>query len=158
MTFIAGQSGNTKGRTPGVPDKRTRFRRLLEPHAEELIQVLVEQAKKGDSTALRLCIERLIPRAKSEPIDISLPSELTTDAVIKLGDQILKRMAAQEIAVEEGKDLFQIIEAHMNIVGMSDLLKQYTVLSEQFRKYQEGSPLLRFNSQQEINRRYKYGT
>lgn len=38
----------------GSYDKRTRFRHLLELHAEELISVLVNQAKNGDPTALKL--------------------------------------------------------------------------------------------------------
>jgi hypothetical protein len=47
---------------------------LLEPHAEELIGILVHQAKAGDPNALKLCIERLIPKPKSGGPSISLPN------------------------------------------------------------------------------------
>jgi hypothetical protein len=151
MTFITGQSGNEKGRPKGITDKRSRFRKLIETHAEELIEVLIRQAKSGDPTALRLCIERLIPKAKSEPVTLTLPDDLTSEAVVKLGDQILRNIANQEITIDEGGELLKLIQTHLNIVGMSDLLKQYTVLSEQLRKYQEGSPLQRANQLPEIN-------
>ncbi|MGH8625106.1 MAG: DUF5681 domain-containing protein [Gammaproteobacteria bacterium] len=56
-----GQSGNPEGRPPGAKDKRTALRALLTPHAQELVMRAVELAKSGDTTALRLCLERLIP-------------------------------------------------------------------------------------------------
>lgn len=60
------QSGNPIGRPKGIVDKRAKFRSLLEEHAEEIIGKLVALAKIGDSTALRLCIERLLPRVKPD--------------------------------------------------------------------------------------------
>ena len=71
--FEPGQSGNPNGRPVGVPNKRTRFAKLLEPHAEELVDLLISQARQGDPHALRLCIERLIPKLKSEAPTITLP-------------------------------------------------------------------------------------
>ena len=66
MAFEKGQSGNPAGRPPGLPDKRTRLRTLLDPHKESLVDKAVELALGGDTAALRLCIERLIPAAFSE--------------------------------------------------------------------------------------------
>ena len=61
--FKPGQSGNPKGRPKGALNKTTRAAMvLLENEAEDLTRKLVELAKGGDITALRLCLERLIPR------------------------------------------------------------------------------------------------
>ena len=59
--FKPGISGNPKGRPKGARDKRTELRSLLEPHAKDLVEKVVELAKGGDTTAIRLCLERLIP-------------------------------------------------------------------------------------------------
>lgn len=66
MTFKTGQSGNPAGRPKGVVDKRTQLRSLLQPHAEDLVNKLVERAKLGDAWAMKLCIERLIPPVKKD--------------------------------------------------------------------------------------------
>ena len=65
MSFKKGQSGNPSGRPKGVKDKRTELRELLEPHAEALVKKAVDLALMGDTSALRLCLERIIPAVKS---------------------------------------------------------------------------------------------
>lgn len=66
MTFQSGQSGNPNGRPKGIVDKRVKLRQLLEPHAERLIEKVVELALAGDISALKICIDRLIPRLKDD--------------------------------------------------------------------------------------------
>lgn len=63
MTFKAGKSGNPAGRPKGIVDKRAELRAILEDHAPAIIGKLIELAKSGDPHAIRLCVERLIPRA-----------------------------------------------------------------------------------------------
>jgi len=64
--FEQGVSGNPAGRPVGVQDKRTALRKLFEPHQDALIEKVVSMAKEGDTAAMRLCLERLIPPFKSE--------------------------------------------------------------------------------------------
>lgn len=77
MTFKAGQSGNPKGRPKGSKDKRTELRELLEPHAPELIQKAVDMALGGDVSALKMCLDRLIPPIKSLEITSEDNTKLT---------------------------------------------------------------------------------
>jgi hypothetical protein len=69
--FKKGISGNPTGRKPGVSDKRTKLRDLLTPHAPELIEKLIDQAKNGDPNAMKICIDRLIPKIKDDAINLS---------------------------------------------------------------------------------------
>ena len=64
--YKKGESGNPKGRPPGVPDRRTRLRELLEDHAEAIIKKLTQKAKAGDMQAIKICVERLLPPAKHD--------------------------------------------------------------------------------------------
>jgi len=51
------------------------LRSRCSPGAEALVARAVELAKSGDGVALRLCIERLIPRKRSgsSTVEIDLP-------------------------------------------------------------------------------------
>lgn len=76
MTWKKGQSGNPKGRTPGVE----RVRQLLDPKRDKLVQKAVELALAGDTVALRLCMERIAPppRAETPPVEIPGLAEAVT--------------------------------------------------------------------------------
>jgi hypothetical protein len=47
---------------------------LLDGEAEAITRVAVERAKEGDATALRLCLERILPPRKDRPVSFSLPN------------------------------------------------------------------------------------
>jgi hypothetical protein len=56
------------GRPRGSPNKKSWvLQKLLLEHGGEIIETLIDRAKKGDRTALALCMERLIPRLKDVP-------------------------------------------------------------------------------------------
>ena len=64
--FKKGVSGNPKGRPRGVTDKRQKLRLALEEKAEELLEIIIERAMKGDTQMQRVLLRRLIPPAKPE--------------------------------------------------------------------------------------------
>ena len=71
----AGQftEGNT-GRPKGSRNKATlAIESLLQGQAEALTQTAVTKALDGDSISLRLCMERIAPAPKDQPISFSLP-------------------------------------------------------------------------------------
>ena len=65
MRFQKGQSGNAAGKPKGAKDIHTELRALLEPDADDLVAKAVSLALGGDTTALRICLERLIAPMKA---------------------------------------------------------------------------------------------
>lgn len=59
--FVEGQSGNPSGRPKGIPDRRTIFREMIEPHREALVQKAIALALDGNEQMLRLLLDRLLP-------------------------------------------------------------------------------------------------
>ena len=60
--FRKGQSGNPSGRPRGARNKTTRaVEALLDGEAEALTRKAIERALEGDTTALCLCLDRLLP-------------------------------------------------------------------------------------------------
>lgn len=113
MTFQSGKSGNPSGRPKGIIDKRTELRGLLEPHAKDLVAKLVELAKAGEPTALRLCVERLLPRIKPDnSIWFQLPEGRldTGDNMLKIAQDITSAVAAGELSIEEAEKFTEFLK------------------------------------------------
>jgi len=73
--FVKGESGNPAGRPPGSKSFQAQLRTALEEHGEEILEKLIERAKKGESTSGRFLIERLMPAMKSAPVQVPLQLE-----------------------------------------------------------------------------------
>jgi len=110
MKFNKGQSGNPKGRPLGSANKRLQLVKLLEPHADALVKKAVELALNGDVNALRLCIERLIPKAQPDSLSVVIPDinqiEATSPAL--LAYEIIKSLAGNSITIEQAKLLLTL--------------------------------------------------
>lgn len=84
-TFLKGQSGNPDGKPKGARHKATQAAMvLLEGESEALTRKAIEMALEGDTTALRLCLDRIAPALKSVTppicIDMPCPDSLTETA------------------------------------------------------------------------------
>jgi hypothetical protein len=72
--FPKGTSGNPSGRPSGSRNRTTLLMEsLLEGEAEQLTRKAIDLALDGDITALRLCLERLVPPRKDRTIHLLLP-------------------------------------------------------------------------------------
>src|SRR5881392_520075 len=72
--FEKGRSGNPLGRRVGCRNKTTiAAAALLTGEAEALTRKAVELALEGDPTALRLCIERVLPQCRERAVKFALP-------------------------------------------------------------------------------------
>lgn len=91
-----------------------------------LVAKAVELAKAGDTTALRICIDRCIPAIKAKDQPISLKSLGGSPA--QMGETVLRAMAAGEITPDEAAAVMQVVTAQMRIVEVDDLVKRIEAL------------------------------
>lgn len=122
MAFQPGQSGNPSGRPKGVNDKRSEYRSLLEPHAKELTEKLIEMAKNGEPTALRLCIERLIPRVKPDiGINFTLPEGGidTSDNMLQIINDLTNAVASGQMTIEEANKFTEFLRQQRIMIGLA---------------------------------------
>ncbi len=119
--FEKGQSGNPKGRPKGVPDKRSKYRAELQKHADELITSVVEQALTGDTAAMRICIDRIVPtlKATGSTINIRLSGDLSDK-----GSQVLAAMSEGKLSPEEGNSLLASLQAQARLIESDELVER----------------------------------
>lgn len=127
--FKKGTSGNPKGKPTGTKDKRTELRELLKPHADALVKVAVEKALEGGTTALRLCIDKLIPSVKavSLPVKLDIPAEGTlTEQVAGIYQATIKG----KIATDEAAALVGILQGQARITELVELEQRLATIEE----------------------------
>lgn len=111
MQFQPGQSGNPAGRPPGARNKKTlAIEALLDDESEEVMQKLIGLAKVGDDVALRLCVERILPKRRDRPVPLQLPRIRTDDDLQKAIDQITDALGEGEITPREAADLLKFVD------------------------------------------------
>jgi hypothetical protein len=109
MAFKAGQSGNPGGRARGVPNKRTQLAKLFDIHAPALINKAVALALDGDVQAIKLCLDKIIPRAEHTPLDITLPDEINPTNLPEVKSRILVAVLDGKMSVTDAERLVALI-------------------------------------------------
>lgn len=128
MAFIKGQSGNPAGKPKGAKDKRTELRELLQPHAAKLVEKAVTMALAGDATALRICIDRIIPAIKAKDVPITL-SRLD-GSLAEQGRTVLDALANGTITPDEANAVMQAVSAQAKIVETDELARRVAALEK----------------------------
>lgn len=128
MPFSPGKSGNPNGRPKGIRDRRSALRDLLEPHAPQLVAKAVELALAGDSAALRMCLDRLIPPAKTKDEPIRLPS--LSGSLADAGRDVLDALARGVIGPDDAGAVMAAIASQVRIVDAVEIDVRLRALEE----------------------------
>ena len=105
-TFQPGQSGNPNGRPPGSRNKsKLALESLLDGEAENLTRRAVEMALAGDTTAMRLCLERIYPARKDTPVTFEMPKLETPADAIRAMAAIMSAVASGDLTPAEANEL-----------------------------------------------------
>lgn len=126
--FQKGHSGNPAGRPPGSRNRSTLVAEvLLEGEAEALTRRVIELALEGDTTALKLCLERIVPQRKSRVVNFDLPpiervADLSAaiDAVLQAascGQLLIGEAAAMVGMMKSKRSVMEVIEREKRIYG-----------------------------------------
>lgn len=117
------------GGKPGARHKVTRaVEALLEGEHEALTRKAIEKAIEGDTTALRLCLERLAPVRKDSPITFDLPPITSAAEVVIASGAVLSTVATGEITPDEAGRVMALLTAHRAIIETGDLADRVAAL------------------------------
>jgi hypothetical protein len=109
--FRPGVSGNPHGRPQGSRDRASVLaEQLLDGRAQALAEKAVELALGGDVTALRLCLERLLPVRRERSLTLQLPSPMTAEDITAGFARVVEALTRGELTPSETTDLARRIE------------------------------------------------
>lgn len=123
MTFQKGQSGNPAGRPLNRPDRRSQYRELFESHAPALINKAIEMALDGDTQAMKLCMERIMPKLTGHHVKFELPdAQLSNpDYLMNLSISVINQIATGEITTEQAKHISAVLESQRKMTETTEL-------------------------------------
>ena len=93
-TFSKGNTGRPKG---ARNLKTVAIESLLEGQAGALTQKAISKALEGDGLALKLCMERISPPPKDNPVSFSLPSMQSANDASQAAEAVLKTVSEGEL-------------------------------------------------------------
>lgn len=127
--FEKGRSGNPKGRPPGLRDRPAQSgHKLLSRHLKALTEKAVEEALAGDAAALRLCLERLIPRSRERAVRLPLPPVQGAADIAPMMAAITATLARGEITPSEAGELGRLAEAFVRALDTCEFERRLRAL------------------------------
>jgi Family of unknown function (DUF5681) len=132
--FAKGRSGNPRGRRLGSRNKATvAAQMLLADEAEALTRKAVELALGGDPTALRLCVERILPRDRA--VKFAMPRIASAADVAAAMGAVTAALAQGVITPGEANQIAQVIVTFVRTIETSDFDRRLqTVESSEARQ------------------------
>ena len=120
--FQKGQSGNPAGKAKGTRHKATRaIETLLEGEGEKLTRKAIDLALEGDTTALRLCMDRIMPARKDRHITFDLPKLETASDLVKATAALVEAVARGQITPSEAGELSKLVEGCSKALDLHEI-------------------------------------
>jgi len=116
MRFQPGQSGNPAGRPPGSLNRKTlAFAEAFAEGAQEVVADVITRAKNGDEAAVRLCVDRMVPRKRDRAVAIELPVIKTSEDAELALTVVTDELAAGHLTISEASALVALIERMLRV-------------------------------------------
>ena len=130
--FEPGKSGNPNGRPKGSRNKTTlAIEALLEGELEAITRKLLGMAKEGDMTAVRLCLERLLPPRRDRLVAFDLPQiECAADAA-NASSAVVAACAEGDLTPSEAAQVIDLIARHVRVLEVVEIEARVSALEKE---------------------------
>ena len=122
MAWKPGESGNTKGRKPGIT-ARGRFRQQVEAALPEIVADLLQQARDGDMQAVKLILDRCVPALKPTSDPVALPSPAGASLADR-GMAVLGAATSGKVSADDAGAIMSLLTAQAKLVEQSEVMER----------------------------------
>jgi hypothetical protein len=130
-----GASGNRAGKPRGARHKATlAAETLLQGEAEALSRKAVELALRGDVSALRLCLDRIVPPRKDRPVCFELPAMTESKDAVSALAAIVAAVAAGELTPTEAAELSKVVDGYARTLQTVEFEERLSKLEKAIAK------------------------
>jgi hypothetical protein len=126
-----GASGNRTGKPRGARNKATlAAETLLDGEAEALSRKAIQLALAGDVSALRLCLDRVVPARKDRPVWFDLPKMNEAKDAVKASAAIVAAVAAGDLTPCEAAELSKVIDSYARTLHAAEFEQRISKLEK----------------------------
>jgi hypothetical protein len=119
------------GRPKGSKNRATLEREaLFEEFGPAITKKCVSEALKGNNSALRLCMERIMPPAKPSNPVFKLPPIRSAADLLLASASVLKAMGAGDLSPQEGESFMRVIESYQKLHESHELTMRVQALEQ----------------------------
>jgi len=85
-------------------------------------------AKNGDATALRICLDRLIPPAKAKDDPVSLPG--VGDSLAENSRVVMRLLGEGELTPDEATSILQAMASQVRVIESTEVEQRIAALEQ----------------------------
>ena len=105
---------------------------LLEGEAEALTRRAVELALAGDPTAMRLCIERILPPCRERAVKFALPPIESAADIAPAMKAVTAALAAGAITPGEAATIAAVVDTFVRAIEASDFERRLKIVEDEY--------------------------
>ena len=90
----------------------------------------IELAKGGDITALRLCLDRIVPPRKGRPVAFNMPNVGTSAGVAEALNEVIAAIAGGELTSDEASSIAAVLETKRKAIETVELEARLQALED----------------------------
>jgi hypothetical protein len=129
------QPGNKigRGRPPGSRNKVTRARavqELFDRYGESLTKKCISMAGESSPTAMRLCMERVMPAPRHRALKFKLPPVKTIADVDAASESMLDAVARGQLTPAEGLTVSLLLEVRRRVIETQEQEQRIRALED----------------------------
>lgn len=137
--WLKGSSGNPVGRHQGTRNSASELSdEILMANAEDLTRAAVAMALDGDSAALRLCIDRIVPKRRHRPLNLTWPAINTLADVDMAMTATLGALGNGQLEVEQAGALTAILDSKRRSIAAVEIERRLNSLENRPRDEIDG--------------------
>lgn len=131
-TFAKGFAPNPAGKPKGTRHHATRIAEaLIDGQGELPVQKAIEMAMRGEPTAMRLCLDRLIAPRKERPVSFALPRIETAADIVSATNAIAAAVASGELTPGEAANLSSLVAHVGKAIELTELEARLALVEQQ---------------------------
>jgi hypothetical protein len=123
-----------RGRPRGSRNRRTKFAEQMDDHGEAIIKQCQVMALEKDPTAMRLCMDRLVPPCKSAHHRFRSPRGTTPADLVKAVSRINQQVARGHMSAQDGEAMARTVEIQRRAVETEDFERRLQVQEKEMAK------------------------
>lgn len=134
------QPGNRlgRGRPVGSRNKATlALQTLLEGEGERITRKAIDLATAGDLTAIRICLERLIPPCRERRLRLKLPDVASAEGVSDAFTAVLLAVAEGDLAIGEAAQLANVLELARKAIDTLEVDRRLAEVEKRLEEHHE---------------------